>query len=187
MSRRQLCAVLIVLVWFSFSCLTSLASEKLIDETVYISKGMLYGFRGDFVEGDHLTGSFETSSGRISFWIITEEAYEQFSWNFSSSLPHYGCQNVWQHDVDFIIPSNGTWRLVFDNKYSGDSFGRSVTIKIFKDAANAGADLSPTPLMEWWFWTIVAVLIVVLTGAVYFWKKRKPPTPTAPTPPTEDT
>jgi len=41
--------------------------------------------------------------------------------------------------------------------------------------------------MQWWFWTIVAVVIVALAGAVYFLKKRKPPTPTAPPLPTEGT
>ncbi len=32
--------------------------------------------------------------------------------------------------------------------------------------------------MQWWLWAIVAVVIVALAGAVYFLKKRKPPTPT---------
>jgi len=40
--------------------------------------------------------------------------------------------------------------------------------------------------MQWWFWTIVAVVIVALAGTIYFSKKRKPPTPAAPTLPTED-
>ena len=34
---------------------------------------------------------------------------------------------------------------------------------------------------QWWLWAIVAAGIVALTGAVYFLKKGKPPTPTAPT------
>jgi LPXTG-motif cell wall-anchored protein len=41
--------------------------------------------------------------------------------------------------------------------------------------------------MQWWFWAIVAAGILVLAGAVYFLKKRKPSTPTAPTPPAERT
>jgi parallel beta-helix repeat protein len=41
--------------------------------------------------------------------------------------------------------------------------------------------------MQLWFWTIVVVLIVALAGAVYLLKKEKPPTPTAPTLPTEGT
>jgi len=49
-------------------------------------------------------------------------------------------------------------------------------------------DGSPSPFwMQWWLWTIVAVVIVALAGAVYFLKKRKQPTPTAPTLPTEGT
>ncbi len=36
--------------------------------------------------------------------------------------------------------------------------------------------------MQWWFWTIVAVGIIALAGAIYFVKKRKPPTPITPTP-----
>ena len=47
---------------------------------------------------------------------------------------------------------------------------------------------SPPPFWtQWWLWTIVAVGIMALAGAVYFLKKRKPPTPTAPTLPTEGT
>jgi len=38
--------------------------------------------------------------------------------------------------------------------------------------------------MQWWFWAVVAVGIVVSAGAVYL-KKKKPPTPTAPTLPTK--
>ena len=46
----------------------------------------------------------------------------------------------------------------------------------------------PSPFwMQWWLWTIVAVVIVGLGGAIYFLRKRKPLTPTAPTPPTEGT
>jgi len=41
--------------------------------------------------------------------------------------------------------------------------------------------------MQWWFWTIIIAEIAVLAGAVYFLKKRKPPTPTASSPPTEGT
>ena len=41
--------------------------------------------------------------------------------------------------------------------------------------------------MQWWFWAIVIAGIVVLTGAVYFLKKRKPLTPTAPPIPSEET
>jgi len=41
--------------------------------------------------------------------------------------------------------------------------------------------------MQSWFYVIVAGVIVALAGAVYFLKKRKPPTPTAPTPPEQGT
>jgi len=46
-----------------------------------------------------------------------------------------------------------------------------------------------TPLwMRWWFWIITAIgIVVALVGAAYFFKKRKPPTPNASTPPTEGT
>ena len=39
----------------------------------------------------------------------------------------------------------------------------------------------PTFWMQWWLWATVAAAIVALAGAVYLLKKRKPPTPTAPT------
>jgi len=41
--------------------------------------------------------------------------------------------------------------------------------------------------MQLWFYVAVAVVIVALGGAVYFLKKRKPQTPTAPPLPTEST
>jgi hypothetical protein len=41
--------------------------------------------------------------------------------------------------------------------------------------------------MQWWFWVIIAVIFVTVAGAVYFLKRRKPPTPTAPSLPTEGT
>jgi len=31
---------------------------------------------------------------------------------------------------------------------------------------------------QWWFWRIVIAGIIGLAGAIYFWKKRKKPTPT---------
>ena len=46
-----------------------------------------------------------------------------------------------------------------------------------------------TPLwMRWWFWIITAIgIAVALVGAAYFFKKRKPPTPNASTPPAKGT
>ena len=40
--------------------------------------------------------------------------------------------------------------------------------------------------MQWWFWTIAAVVISALAGAVYFLKKRRPPISTVSPLPTED-
>ena len=49
-------------------------------------------------------------------------------------------------------------------------------------------EVSQVPFwMQWWFWVIVIVGIAALAGAVYFLMKRKPQTPTAPTPPSEGT
>jgi hypothetical protein len=41
--------------------------------------------------------------------------------------------------------------------------------------------------MQWWFWAIVIAGIAVLVGAVYFFKWRKPSTPTTPSLPSEKT
>jgi len=41
--------------------------------------------------------------------------------------------------------------------------------------------------MQWWFWTIIIAGIAVLAVAVHLFKKRKPPTPTAPPLPAEGT
>jgi parallel beta-helix repeat protein len=46
----------------------------------------------------------------------------------------------------------------------------------------------PSPFwMQWWFYAIIAAIIAALATAVYFIKKRKPATPTAPSLPTEGT
>ena len=41
--------------------------------------------------------------------------------------------------------------------------------------------------MQWWLWAIVALVVVALAGAVYFLKKRKPPTLTTSTLPAQKT
>ena len=47
---------------------------------------------------------------------------------------------------------------------------------------------APPPFWtRWWFRTTVIAAIAVLVGALYFLKKRKPPTPTTPTLPTQNT
>jgi len=40
---------------------------------------------------------------------------------------------------------------------------------------------------QWWFWLIVTLAIIVLAGTVYFLKRRKPSSPTVPSPPSEKT
>jgi len=39
--------------------------------------------------------------------------------------------------------------------------------------------------MQWWFYAILAVVIVALAGTIYFFRKRRAPAPTAPQLPTE--
>jgi len=48
------------------------------------------------------------------------------------------------------------------------------------------ADSSPF-WVQWWFYALVAAIVVALAGTIFFLKKRKPSTPTAPKLPTEST
>ena len=75
--------------------------------------------------------------------------------------------------------------------YTGDGIGDSPYV-IDENNQDNHPLMSPwTPTwrpipfwMQWWFWTIVVGVIITFAGTVYFLKKRKPPTPTAPpTPP----
>jgi len=110
--------------------------------------------------------------------------------------------------LSYSTDGGGTWDNVTMNKATGDTYegqipglpgGTNVQYRIitYDNAGNFAIDdnggqyyvyvVIPVPFwMQWWFWVIVIVGIVALAGAVFFLKKRKPPTPTAPTPPMEE-
>jgi hypothetical protein len=111
--------------------------------------------------------------------------------------------------LSYSTDDGGTWDNVTMNKTTGDTYegqipglpaGTQVKYKIiaYDNTGNFAIDdnngqhyvyvVTQVPFWtQWWFWAIVAAGIVALAVAVYFLKKRKPPTPTAPTPPTKGT
>ncbi len=111
--------------------------------------------------------------------------------------------------LSYSTDDGETWNNVTMSKATGDTYegeipglpgGTNVQYRIiaYDNAGNYAIDdnngqyyvyaVVQVPFwMQWWFWIIVIVGIVALAGAVYFLKKRKPPTPTAPTLPSEGT
>jgi hypothetical protein len=112
--------------------------------------------------------------------------------------------------LSYSTDGGETWNNVTMSKTTGDTYegqilglpaGTQVEYKIiaYDNAGNSAIDdnngqyyvyvVTQVPFwMQWWFWIIVVVVgTVALAGVAFFLKKRKPPTPTAPTPPTEGT
>nr|NIR88017.1 hypothetical protein [Candidatus Bathyarchaeota archaeon] len=111
--------------------------------------------------------------------------------------------------LSYTTDDGETWNNVTMSKTTGDTYegeipgspaGTQVKYKIiaYDNAGNSAINdnngqhyvyaIPQVPFwMQWWFWIIVVAAIVALAVAVYFLIKRKPPTPTVPTPPTEAT
>ena len=106
--------------------------------------------------------------------------------------------------LSYSTDGGETWNNVTMSKTTGDTYegeipglpaGTNVQYKIiaYDYAGNFAVDdnngqyyvyvvKKEVPFWtQWWFWAIVVAGIVALAGGVYFLKKRKPPTPTAPT------
>jgi hypothetical protein len=106
--------------------------------------------------------------------------------------------------LSYSTDGGGTWDNVTMSKTTGDTYegqipelpaGTQVEYKIiaYDNAGNFAIDdnngqyyvyvVTQVPFwMQWWFWIIVVVVgTIALAGVAFFLKKRKPPTPTAPT------
>ena len=87
------------------------------------------------------------------------------------------------HDIEVYIDDQKTdYQLTedADNYYVYVEYQHSIRTIRIKFVTNV-------IWMQWWFWAIAIAGIAVLVGAVYFLKRRKPSTPTAPSLPSEKT
>jgi len=101
--------------------------------------------------------------------------------------------------IDFLGYVGGRYGVAPLNYYWDKQTGVLVEASATIDGVHVTAKATETNLwkaapegeipfwMQWWFWTTVMAGSVVLVGAIYFLRKKKPPTPAAPTLPTEDT
>ena len=80
------------------------------------------------------------------------------------------CEEVMSYAMSYTLPNSTHWYMNMSMM-----FGMTET--------NMWSAEVPF-WTQWWFWTIIAIVIVALAGTVYFLRKRKPPTSTAPTSPT---
>lgn len=144
------------------------------------------------VNGIYLTSSSSNSIYHNNF-IQNDEQVHDSSWELPGFIPSI---NIWGDGY----PSGGNyWSDYTGVDANGDGIGDSPYV-IDENNQDDYPLISPwsptwspkTPVeapfwMQWWLWVIVAVVIVALARAVYFLKKRKPPTPTAPPSPAEGT
>jgi len=99
---------------------------------------------------------------------------------------------TWDYDAE-----GNFWSDYDGTDSNGDGIGDTPYVINSKNQDNYPlmSSWSPPPLpppsppfwIKWWFWTIVALVIVALAAAVYFLKRRKLPSTTVPTLPTEGT
>ncbi len=147
----------------------------------------------------------ESSNNRVFGNSITNNEYGVYL-EFSSNNTIYHNDFIGNRKYQAsILRSNSTWDNGTEGNYWSDYTGKDqdgdgigdtpymIARIITPDYENQDnyplmSRLGPPPPPFWtqlWFWTIIVVGIIVLVGVVYFLKKRKPPTPTAPTLPTE--
>ena len=149
-----------------------------------------------------------TASGEVGIWLDRSSNNSIYHNNFISSADQvysYQSVNVW----DDNYPSGGNYWSdytgvdehsgPYQNENGSDGIGDAPYVvdannrdryplmspwgAIPVDEGNGPVEEGdgPPPFwIQWWFWTIVASGITVLAGAVYFLKRRKLSTPTAP-------
>jgi len=147
-----------------------------------VAGGQAFGLSGFVIPANLTVGDviFMSGYGNIAIAGETTRTYAGASRTVVyASISQYGTQLTYYWDKQ-------TGVLVEASETSG---GITATAKATEtNMWEAAPPAPPTPFwMHWWLWTIVAVVIVALAGAVYFLRKRKPPTPTTPAPPTEGT
>jgi len=155
----------------------------------------------NIIIGNNITDN--NQGGHWSGIVVGFSSYNQF---FHNNIANKGKQIDVQGEVantwDNGYPAGGNYWSDYEERYPNateiDGSGIWDTPYIIDENNQDNYPLmSPWGLVEeeeevpfWmqlWFWTIVIAGIVVLAGAVYFLKKKKPPTPTVPTLPTEGT
>ena len=144
-------------------CLTSSSVNALtvVDDMVTVPPGYrAWSWSAD--EGDTVSVEFTvTGGGTIDFFICEETTYNDWKDDFSTSMTRYERLNdVSSADIEFDIPSDGTWYVILDNT---DSLS-SKTVQIKAESVSAGEEALVT---------IMAVLILVIIAvAIYLGIKK---------------
>jgi len=144
------------------------------DQTMTVSIGDIY-----FIPANCTAGDFIYINGNITIAGETTRAYAGARrMVVYASFPEYGTERFtyyWDKQTGVMVEISATsaGRLWWNLKATETNMWQAVPF-----------------WMQWWFW-IIAVWaiagIVVLAVVIYFLKKRKPPTPTAPSHTTEGT
>ena len=90
-------------------------------------------------------------------------------------------------DTSYIIDENNQDRYPLINPWSSGENGNGSDEDDSSENGEGDDETTHPFWAQWWFFAVVAVGTVALVGAVYFLQKKKTPTPTAPTLPSEDT
>ena len=116
-----------------------------------------------------------------SFIYNDRQVFPDFLSPFSNESSGYFSVNVWDNGFE-----GNYWSDYTGGDANGDGIGDIPYVIDEKNQDNCPLTspwipIEQVPLwMQWWFWSIAAAGISVLAVSVYFLKKRKPPTPTAP-------
>jgi len=141
------------------------------------------------IENDHFGAIYLYSS---SYNTIYHNNFMDNRWRNYGAISSEGSTNTWDNGTE-----GNYWGDYTGEDQDGDGIGDTpyVIDENNQDSYPLMSPWSPkAPIeeevpfwLQWWFYAIVAGVIVALVGAVYFLRKRKQPTPTAPTPPAEGT
>jgi len=97
--------------------------EILRKETIVVSPANSYYYEFEFKKGDNLIGEISSNSP-IDIYFVDDFNFDK--WNRDKSFDEeYSNEGVLGTNIDYLVPTKGTWYLIIENK------GRkSATVKV---------------------------------------------------------